>query len=463
MQDIRWNAFWLGLGLILLCLILWAISSANIALIVFSAGVIVYLAGHLYWLHQLYTWLKKPVLKDIPVGVGIWEDVFAAIYHEERKHMRGKTQLSYELDRFKHAASALPDGIVVLNSDNEIEWCNPPAETQLGLDLSHDLSQPISYLVRHSDFLSYLQTQESIEAANLVAIESNLAQYSANQIEPIKLTSWRNPEITLEIQLIPFGTKQKLLICRDITALEKTEVMRRDFIANVSHELRTPLTVVGGFLETLGDMEGAVPESSKNYFNMMLDQTSRMRRIIEDLLTLSQIESNAQSPDDTEIDMGRLLKLIHNDAKALSNGKHNIMLDADNSLNINGAQEELLSAFSNLVSNAIRYTPAKSEQDSGNIFITWQLHHNQAVFSVRDTGIGIEAHHISRLTERFYRVDRGRSRETGGTGLGLAIVKHILNRHQAKLEIDSEIGVGSTFSIVFAQARVAKKHLTLVA
>ncbi|WP_047539610.1 phosphate regulon sensor histidine kinase PhoR [Methylotenera versatilis] len=441
MQDIRWNAFWLGLLLSLLCLIIWAATDAVTALITLSAGLFLYLIGHIYWLHRLHTWLKKPVLNQMPNGTGVWEDIFAALYQEHRRNSRSKTQLSSTLERFRHAASALPDGVVVLNSDNEIEWCNPPAENQLGLNLKHDENQPISYLVRHSDFVEYLQAQEQDESFNS---------------EPIKLKSWRNPEVTLEIQLIPFGSKQKLLICRDVTALEKTEIMRRDFIANVSHELRTPLTVVGGFLETLVDMDGAVPESLKNYFGMMMDQTSRMRRIIEDLLTLSTIESNTQSPDNNEIDMSKLLHQIQNDANSLSKSlnktTHNIHLDMDKNLHIKGSQEELYSALSNLTSNAIRYTPA-----GGDIFIGWKLRDNQAVFSVRDTGIGIEQQHIDRLTERFYRVDRGRSRETGGTGLGLAIVKHILNRHQARLEIESQLGVGSTFSIVFPKACVKTK------
>ncbi len=440
MQDIRWNAFWLILSLSLLCLVMWASAGAVSALIFFSAGLFCYLIGHLYWLYKLHNWLKKPVLNYMPNGSGIWEDIFASLYQEHRKNSRSQTQLSSTLERFRHAASALPDGVVVLNSDNEIEWCNPPAENQLGLNLTQDLNQPINYLVRHSDFVAYLQAQE----------------YS----DPIKLKSWRNAEITLEIQLIPFGTKQKLLICRDVTALEKTETMRRDFIANVSHELRTPLTVVGGFLETLGDMDGAVPESSKTYFGMMLDQTSRMRRIIEDLLTLSTIESNAQSPDDNEIDMPKLLNQIHNDAnglsKSLHKSPHHIHLDLDINLNIKGGQEELYSALSNLTSNAVRYTP-----QGDNIFMRWYLRDNQAVFSVRDTGIGIEQQHIDRLTERFYRVDRSRSRETGGTGLGLAIVKHILSRHQARLEIESQLGVGSTFSIVFPKARVVQKQVEL--
>ena len=435
MQDIRWNAFYLALTLSLLCLIVWAASDVITALIVLAFGLAIYIAGHIYWLHKLYSWLSKPVLNQIPNGTGIYEDIFAVLYHEQRKNTRSQTQLSTALERFRHAASALPDGVVVLNSDNEIQWCNLQAAQQLGLNLTQDINQPINYLVRHGDFIAYLQAQDF----------SN----------PIKLNSWRKSEITLEIQLIPFGTKQKLLICRDISALEKTEIMRRDFIANVSHELRTPLTVVGGFLETLGDMKGAVSDSTKGYFGIMLDQTSRMRRIIEDLLTLSTIESNVKSPDNSAIDMNGLIKKIHAEAialsKALSTSTHKIHLDINETLTIKGAPEELLSAFSNLVSNAIRYTPS-----GGDIFISWQLQENQANFSVRDTGIGIDSQHINRLTERFYRVDSSRSRDTGGTGLGLAIVKHILSRHQAKLEITSELGTGSTFSIVFPAARVVQ-------
>lgn len=432
MQDIRWNAFWLGLALTVISLITWASDGAITALFVFATGVVIYLVSHLYWLHKLNQWLKKPVLNHIPNGSGVWEDVFASLYQEQRRHSRSQTQLSSALGRFRHAASALPDGVVVLNAANEIEWCNPPAEVKLGLNLAQDENQPINYLVRHGDFIRYLQEQD----------------YS----EPIKLTSWRNPEATLEIQLIPFGTKQKLLICRDVTQLEKIEAMRRDFIANVSHELRTPLTVVGGFVETLLDMDGAIPESTRSYFNMMQEQTNRMRRLIEDLLTLSHIESNVQPPEDTEIEMPALMNMLLNDANALSQGKHKISVEIDANLNLVGALEELQSALSNLVSNAIRYTPK-----DGTIHISWKSHNHHAMFSVQDNGIGIEQQHIDRLTERFYRVDRSRSRETGGTGLGLSIVKHILTRHQAQLQITSELGAGSTFSVIFPKARIVGK------
>jgi two-component system, OmpR family, phosphate regulon sensor histidine kinase PhoR len=434
--DIRLKAVLFVCALSAICLFLWLISGTTVALLVFSIGLLLYLISHILWLHKLHLWFKNPVLKDIPEGSGIWEDVFNALLKYERNNLANQSRLGSALERFNLTAEAIPDGLVILSPSNEVEWCTPHAENQLGLDLKTDKNLPIVNLVRDSHFIAYL--------------------YNEDYSEPFKLNSWRNPEVIFEIQLIPFESRQKLLICRDMTQLEKVDAMRRDFIANVSHELRTPLTVVGGFLETLGDMEGAVPDAIKTYFGMMQEQTGRMRRIIEDLLTLSTIESSSDAPDDNEIDMANLLKSLQNDALGLSQSlyktKHKIQLDVDASLNLSGAQEELHSAFSNLVSNAIRYTPKGQE-----IFISWNLVNEQPVFAVRDTGIGIEQQHIDRLTERFYRVDRGRSRETGGTGLGLSIVKHILIRHQAKLEISSEIGVGSTFSVVFPKSRIVHK------
>ena len=442
MPDIRIKAALFVSALSAICIFLWLISGATIALVIFSIGLLIYLVIHISWLHKLHLWFRNPVLEEIPEGSGAWEDVFTALLRYERNNIANQTQLNSALERFNLTANAIPDGLVILSPSNEIEWCTPHAESQLGLDLTTDKNLPIVNLVRDSNFIAYL--------------------YNGEYEEPFKLKSWRNPEVVFEIRLIPFASKQKLLICRDMTQLEKVDTMRRDFIANVSHELRTPLTVVGGFLETLSDMAGAVPEALKSYFTMMQEQTGRMRRIIEDLLTLSTIESNTENPEDDEIDMENLLKSIQNDAiglsQSLGKAKHNIHLDADPTLNLTGAQDELQSAFSNLVSNAIRYTPK-----GGDIFISWGLKNEQPVFSVRDTGIGIEQHHIDRLTERFYRVDRGRSRETGGTGLGLSIVKHILIRHQAKLEITSEFGAGSTFNVIFPKACIVHKQVTMQA
>lgn len=432
MIDIRWKAGLFIGALSIVSIFLWLITSLQTSLIVFSSGLMLYVIHHIYWLHTLNQWLKSPDIHEVPEGHEIWEDVYSNLLKYERRNTQKQTELNSALERFQIVANAIPDGLVILSAANTIEWCTAHAEYQLGLNLKTDINLPIVNLLRNSHFIAYL--------------------YYEVYDEPFKLKDVKNSDSTLEIWLIPLATKQKLLISRDVTQIEKVDAMRRDFIANVSHELRTPLTVVGGFIETLSDMEGAIPESIRSYFGMMQDQTTRMRRLIEDLLTLSHIESNTQAPDNNPINMSMLMNMLLNDANALSQGKHQISAQTNPHFDLSGAVDELQSALGNLVSNAIRYTPA-----GGEIKIHWQLRDEQGIFSVTDNGIGIDQQHIHRLTERFYRVDRGRSRETGGTGLGLSIVKHILTRHQAKLEISSQLGVGSTFSAVFPKARIIQK------
>ncbi len=422
-----------GVYALLVCLPLWLAFGAAFAFAALAVYLFIRLYRHLYWLQALHNWLKRPDINTLPTGAGLWEEVFSGLYQEARHQRRSQTQLSSALEHFQCAANALPDGMVLLSAGGQIEWCNPAAEQQLGLDLEQDAGKPIGYLVRQSEFTDYLA--------------------DGDQSEPIKLTALRTPGTTLQIQLVPFGHDQKLLLCRDVTPMEKLDVMRRDFIANVSHELRTPLTVVGGFLETLADMDSSMPEDTRRYFELMQEQTGRMRHLVEDLLTLSQLESGQQPSQESTLDIPALLELVMREGQSLSAGHHHISLQTDPTLRLRGAQEELHSAFGNLVSNAIRYTPK-----GGDITLIWQARGSDAVFSVRDTGIGIEAQHLPRLTERFYRVDRSRSRETGGTGLGLSIVKHILTRHQARLEIESEPGRGSTFSAVFPATRVLRKQ-----
>ncbi len=432
MIDIRWKAALFICALSIVSVFLWLISGLLTGLVIFTLGLLCYLINHIYWIHQLNSWLKTPDLSEVPEGSGLWEDVYSSLLKYERKNTLKQTELNSALERFEIVANAIPDGLVILSAANTIEWCTSHAEYQLGLNLSTDKNLPIVNLLRSSHFIAYL--------------------YNEVYDEPFKLKNIRSMDSTLEISLIPLATKQKLLISRDVTQIEKVDAMRRDFIANVSHELRTPLTVVGGFIETLSDMEGAIPSSISSYFGMMQDQTTRMRRLIEDLLTLSHIESNTQAPDDNPINMSMLMNMLLNDANALSQGKHQISAQTNPHFDLSGAVDELQSALGNLVSNAIRYTP-----EGGEIKISWQLRDDQGIFSVTDNGIGIDQQHIHRLTERFYRVDRGRSRETGGTGLGLSIVKHLLTRHQAKLEITSELGVGSTFSAIFPKARMIQK------
>ncbi|MDD2833037.1 MAG: phosphate regulon sensor histidine kinase PhoR [Methylotenera sp.] len=432
MIDIRWKSILFLCALSIISLFLWLISNFTTALSIFTVGLLGYLVTHLYWIHQLHLWLKHPSISEVPEGSGLWEDVFNSLLKYERNNQVKQTELNAALERFQIVANAIPDGLLILNAANQIEWCTAHAEFQLGLDMSTDKNLPIVNLVRNSQFIAFL--------------------YNEVYDEPFKLKNDRNSDAMLEISIISLANRQKLLISRDVTQMEKIDAMRRDFIANVSHELRTPLTVVGGFIETLMDMEGAVPDSIRNYFGMMQDQTTRMRRLIEDLLTLSQIESNTQIPENNPINMTMLTNMLLNDAQALSNGRHKITAQANPHFDLSGAVDELQSALGNLVSNAIRYTP-----EGGEISISWHLRDNLGVFSVSDNGIGIDQQHIHRLTERFYRVDKGRSRETGGTGLGLSIVKHILSRHQAKLEITSKPSAGSTFSVIFPHARLLQK------
>lgn len=435
MQDFWWRTLWPVVAAMLFSLMLWPATSGSTAITVLFLCVLALLVQHLRNLRWLILWLKNPEPSALPNGNGVWEDAFADLYQELRRQRRSETQLTSALERLQQAAGALPDGVVVLNSIDRIEWCNHTAEIQLGLNVAHDSGKPIAYLVRQAEFASYLE--------------------SHNATEPLRLKISRNSLALLELQLVPFGENQKLLICRDITHLEKIESMRRDFIANVSHELRTPLTVVSGFLETLRDMDGAIPDYLSHYFDLMDEQSGRMRRLVDDLLTLSQLESSQGLSQESDIHLASLLETLRNEAQGLSAGRHDIvMAQMDSALRIHGSLEELRSAFGNLISNAIRYTP-----QGGQIFIRLEQKNGEVVFSVQDTGIGIEQQHIPRLTERFYRVDRSRSRETGGTGLGLSIVKHILTRHQGRLEIHSEVGKGSTFIAFLPSARVRKAEM----
>jgi two-component system phosphate regulon sensor histidine kinase PhoR len=266
--------------------------------------------------------------------------------------------------------------------------------------------------------------------------------------EPVVLESQREPGLILSIQIVPFGVEEKLLMSRDITRLEAVARVRRDFIANVSHELKTPLTVLSGFLETLADMR-LDPRQQQRYIALMQEQAQNMQRLVDDLLALSALESEHSALQEGEFAIVPLLLQVSADAKALSGGRHEISLNIREQATVLGSRDELVSAFGNLVSNAVRYTP-----DGGRVALDWRVSGDGGEFTVADTGIGIAAEHIPRLTERFYRVDRSRSRGTGGTGLGLAIVKHVLIRHQAELAIDSAPGQGSRFTVRLPLRRV---------
>ncbi|MCX8017204.1 MAG: phosphate regulon sensor histidine kinase PhoR, partial [Rhodocyclaceae bacterium] len=317
-------------------------------------------------------------------------------------------------------------------------WLNPRAELLLALDARRDIGMPVGHLLREPEFLDFLDGHDP----------------QRGEAKPLVVHPLRTPGRVLRIRGVPFSGGRTLLLIEDLTQLERLETMRRDFVANVSHEMRTPLTVVQGFLETakegLTDAAHPVPsEEIVQYLDLALEHAQRMQRLIEDLLTLSTLETDAQ-PDEEAVDMVSLLAQVREETLALSAGRHTIDCEASGPALLIGSARELHSALSNLASNAVRYTPP-----GGRIALRWRkLDDGGACFAVEDNGIGIEAHHIPRLTERFYRVDRGRSRDTGGTGLGLAIVKHVLERHQATLSIKSAPGQGSTFTAIFPARRV---------
>lgn len=360
-----------------------------------------------------------------------WSEIFFRLQRIITGLRKDIEQIERQHKRFIEAFQASPNGIVMLDDQDQIEWCNAIAEQFLGLQFKRDALQRIHYIVRKPEFVQYMMSR----------------QYE----EPVVLEKMGSAaSLILRLQVFPFSENRRLILIQDITDLSKAEAMRRDFVANVSHEMRTPLTVMMGFLETVQTLE-LPPEQKAQYLEMMMDQGRRMKNLVEDLLTLANLEANTQPAPMNSISMSYLMSLIKNDAYALSQGKHSLNFDLKTPCNLLGEEREVLSAFSNLVSNAIRYTP-----NVGSVSATWSVNAaGEGEFTVTDTGPGISSEHIPRLTERFYRVDRSRSRETGGTGLGLAIVKHVANRHQANLVIESTPGRGSKFILRFPPVRTS--------
>ncbi len=428
MSDFWQRAFIFPLFLLLLSLLLWAIAGALPGALFFGTGMLLRLFFHLRNLAALQRWLAAPDALAVPDGSGLWEEAFSRLNKMMRTHRNQREQHAAALLQMKQATSALPEGVVILDEADRIEWCNLLAEQHFGLDGERDMGQQITYLARQPEFVQYLAMR--------------------NFSEQLILRGARQEDLILSIKLISYGKSERLLISRDITQLERIETMRRDFVANVSHELRTPLTVVNGFVETLHDMPQLENDMARRALQLMGEQTQRMESLVDDLLTLSRLENDQNPLREETVDVPTLLEEIYREGQLLSNGKHTLQLQIESDVKLSGSLEELRSGFTNLVTNAIRYTP-----EGGEIVLRWSEREGQATFAVQDSGIGIAPQHIPRLTERFYRVDRSRSRETGGTGLGLAIVKHIAIRHQAKLEVVSEEGKGSTFSLVFPGKR----------
>jgi two-component system phosphate regulon sensor histidine kinase PhoR len=387
-----------------------------------------FFAMHLHYLSLLGTWLERPSLLTIPEGLGSWTEVFNRLHRARRTSEVSARRLEENEARFRRTISALPEGIVLVDAVLQIEWCNPVAESHFGIRLQADQGLRITNLVRDPAFIAYM-TSTSFD-------------------EPLLFRPLANPALALSIRVIEFEPGRSIVMSRDVTQAERLDAMRRDFVANVSHELRTPLTVVNGFLETLLDAEPPLDEMRRRHLCLMHEQATRMSRLVEDLLMLSRLEAEETPRVEEDIDVAALVAELEAEARTLSAGRHEIVASAE-AVRLRGSRDELRSAFGNLVSNAIRYTPS-----GGRVALAWRARDDGAVFEVRDSGIGIAADHLPRLTERFYRVDRSRSRETGGTGLGLAIVKHVLMRHQGLLLVDSEVGRGSTFRAWLPDSRL---------
>jgi two-component system phosphate regulon sensor histidine kinase PhoR len=426
--------------------IIWARFLVSLVLLVLVSVLIGALAGPVYGLafatamliaqsffgafHTQRMWrlLDAPVYGEVPSAIGSWGEIYYRLHKLAKQWYAQVRQIEQQHSRFIQAIQASPNGVAMLDDRDQIEWCNAIAEKHFGLDAKRDLRQHITNLVRHPDFVRYLNAHQYDEMLVMHGMGAGRQH-------------------VLAVQVFPYGENRKLLLTQDITEIERTDAMRRDFVANVSHELKTPLTVLSGFLETMRELPLGEDERAR-YLDLMDQQASRMRHIVTDLLVLAKLEGEGKPSTDQAIDVGYVFDHLRDDAEMLSNDHHRITFSIDDTLTVTGSQTEVFSAFANLVTNAIRYTP-----DGGRIAVDWRRDGAQAVFSVTDSGLGIPAADLPRLTERFYRVDRSRSRDTGGTGLGLAIVKHVLQRHDALLQIQSEEGRGSRFTVRFPAQR----------
>jgi two-component system phosphate regulon sensor histidine kinase PhoR len=397
--------------------------------LVWPAVLLPYLGRNLYYLLRLSTLIRRRHRLAPPFPRGLWGEVYRTIaqYQAQQRKWR-KRQLRFTR-RFREAANSVPDALVILDRLQRIEWANPAAGALLDVQWPRDDGRALT------EVLGQPQLTE------LIAV----GDYS----RPAEFAPLHNLALMLALRITPFGERkrQRLVVARDTTKLYHLNMIRRDFVANASHELRTPLTVIAGFLENLADAPSTPPDHRRP-LELMRKQSERMRTIIEDLLTLSRLEMDDHPADLAPVDVAEELRLILNEAGALSAGAHRFEVDIDPELMLLGNAVELRSAFSNLIYNAIKHTPPGSL-----VRVTWRMERQGPLFSVQDNGEGIAPEHIPRLTERFYRVDKARSRDSGGTGLGLAIVKHVLNRHDARLMIASEPGRDSTFACRFPRGR----------
>ena len=410
-------ALGLCLGLLIGPIWLWILGAACL-----------YLGWQLVTLYRLDRWLRLRSQIDPPDLGGIWGDIVAQVVRLHRRKQFHKQRLIQLFRELRRSTAALPDGVIILSTQREIVWFNRQAARLLGLKRPIDLGLRIDNLIRSPEFVLYLHGDDY--AMPLVIRP------------PVQL------DLYLALQLVPYGGGQSLLLVRDVTRQMRLEAMRKDFVANASHELRTPLTVISGYLDTMADDDSIDPA----WFGPIKDmraQAQRMNAIIADLLVLSRLESTDGEAARDAVDVPNMLERLHRDALASADRPRQVVLELESTAGLFGAAHELESAFTNLLVNGMKYTLAE-----GTVRMRWWVDAEGAYFSVIDSGIGIPAEHIPRLTERFYRVDAGRSRGQGGSGLGLAIVKHALQRHGGWLDVQSTEGKGSTFTCHFPQQRI---------
>ncbi|WP_019626506.1 phosphate regulon sensor histidine kinase PhoR [Thioalkalivibrio sp. ALJT] len=388
--------------------------------------------ANLFWLE---TWLRRGGRAEPPDVRGLWGVIFDQLHRRRKRHELRVHRMRQLLERYRDSARAMPDAVVILNDDLRIEWVNTMACQLLGLEWPRDEGQRITHLLRHPEFLQFMERAR--ESLARVTVPSPL-----------------DDERQLELRMLPYGDAQYLLLARDTTHLHRLEVMRRDFIANVSHELRTPLTVLYGVTETLEEELHTQPELARPV-QMLREQSERMKLLVDDLLLLSRLETGETTGPQDWFNPFLMLQKLTEEARVLSGTEgHQFVLDADPALEFCGNPDELRSACANLLFNAVKYTPGGTR-----VTLRWQADPDGARLSIADSGPGIASHHLNRLTERFYRVDAGRTQSRGGTGLGLAIVKHVLARHDGHLSIESEVGRGSRFTCLFPLTRTRPARL----
>jgi len=394
-------------------------------LLVLCISSLALLCWHYHHLLKLVKWLWRSKTISPPQSEGVWGRIYDGLYRQIRQHRHKQKQLNDKIRKFRDGAEALPDAALVLSDELTILWGNKKAQRILGIRWPSDVGQRIDNLIRFPEFSKYLEV--------------------GNFEQPCHIISPVNSEIQLELRLMAYGSDQVLFLARDVSKIKRLEEMRRDFVANVSHELKTPLTVVRGYVEMILATDHALEPHWQKAFGTIETQVSRMDRLVEQLLVLSRVENHADEEDKQLVDMPKLISALVEDATWLNQDKqHEITADIDDNLLVDGIETELKSACLNLISNAIAYTSAH-----GKVHVSWLRSGNKVKFSVKDDGPGIRPEHVNRITERFFRVDKSRSRDTGGSGLGLSIVKHVLYHHNAELAIESQWGEGSEFIIYF--------------